>query len=501
MDLGLILDMAASGYDDRVAVVADGEHLTYADIQRMASAIGAWIRERRLESVVYIATSHVAYPVALFGATLGGVPFVPLNYRLSDAQLGELLAHHPRALVVHGGAGDPSAAVVDGVTVTRQELLSEARTRPAGEPVPADPDAVAVVLYTSGTSSAPKAALLRHRHLSAYLFGSVEFGGAGADEATLVSVPPYHVAGLANLLSNLYAGRRVVYLPTFRPEDWVALARTEHVTQAMVVPTMLARIVDYLDAHPDVPAPPLRTLSYGGARTPAAVIEGALRLFPDTGFVNAYGLTETSSTIALLGPEDHRQAFDSAAGAARGRLASVGRLLPGIEVEVRDDSGAVLAAGTTGLVFLRGEQISGEYRDGSLLDGAGWFATRDRGWVDPDGYLFVEGRADDTIIRGGENIAPEEIEDVILAHPDISEAAVVGLPDEVWGQRLVAVVVGRGDRAVDVEVLRRFCVERLRSSKTPETFEIWTELPRTDTGKLIRRHLVAALQGASGTPH
>ena len=221
----------------------------------------------------------------------------------------------------------------------------------------------------------------------------------------------------------------------------------------MVVPTMLARIVDHLRDAEDAGVPSLRSLSYGGARMPAPVLHRALELFPTTGFVNAYGLTETSSTIALLGPEDHRDALASDDPVVRRRLESVGRLLPGIELEVREEDGTPVPPGQSGLLFLRGEQISGEYAGIRLLDDDGWFPTRDKGWIDEEGYLFIEGRADDTIIRGGENIAPAEIEDVLLSHDGVVDAVVVGLPDEQWGQRLVAVVVpGEGASATAGEL-------------------------------------------------
>jgi acyl-CoA synthetase (AMP-forming)/AMP-acid ligase II len=226
---------------------------------------------------------------------------------------------------------------------------------------------------------------------------------------------------------------------------------------------------------------------------PLPVLERALALFPNTGFVNAYGLTETSSTIALLGPEDHRLALSSDDPAVRSKLSSVGRPLPGIEIEVRDDAGRVLPPGASGHLFLRGEQISGEYAGSSQLDDDGWFPTRDCGWVDDDGYVFIDGRADETIIRGGENIAPAEIEDVLLSHPLVSDAAVVGVPDEEWGQRLVAVVVLSEDAAVTEEELKEMVRIRLRSSRTPEIIEFRAELPRTDTGKLLRRKVLEEL--------
>jgi acyl-CoA synthetase (AMP-forming)/AMP-acid ligase II len=352
-----------------------------------------------------------------------------------------------------------------------------------------DQDSAAVVLYTSGTTAEPKAALLRHRHLLAYVLNTQEFASAGEGDASLVAVPPYHVAGLMNLLTNLYSGRRLVYLPAFDAGEWLETVRREQVTHALVVPTMLARIVAEVPAG-DAGTPTLRSLAYGGARTPRPVVERALGIFPGTGFVNAYGLTETASSVAVLGPDDHREALAASDPAVRDRLGSVGRPLPGVEIEIRDDDGRPAAVGETGLVFVRGDQISGEYGGRSALDADGWFPTRDRGRLDADGYLFIEGRADDTIIRGGENIAPAEIEDVLVAHPGIVEAAVIGVPDPEWGQRIVAVVVGAGDPAE----VRQWVKDRLRSSKTPDTIVFRAELPKTETGKLLRRTLLAELE-------
>jgi acyl-CoA synthetase (AMP-forming)/AMP-acid ligase II len=175
-------------------------------------------------------------------------------------------------------------------------------------------------------------------------------------------------------------------------------------------------------------------------------------------------------------------------------LGSVGRVIPGVEVEVRDEDGSPLVRLNPGLIFLRGDQVSGEYAGVSVLDAEGWFPTGDRGWVDEEGYLFIEGRADDTIIRGGENIAPAEIEDVLMEHPAVADAAVVGLPDDEWGQRIAAVVTieGEGD-GLAPEDLIEWVRGRLRSSKTPDLVAFWPELPRTPTGKLLRRQILADL--------
>jgi acyl-CoA synthetase (AMP-forming)/AMP-acid ligase II len=218
---------------------------------------------------------------------------------------------------------------------------------------------------------------------------------------------------------------------------------------------------------------------------PSKTIEAALRLLPHVDFVNAYGLTETSSTIAVLDPEDHRR-YAAGDAAGRRRLNSVGRPLPGVRIEIRGPGGKAVGPGVSGEVFVRGEQVSGEYLDGARLDD-GWFATRDAGYLDADGYLFLDGRLDDIIVRGGENLSPGEIEDVLLEHPAVREAAVVGLPDPEWGERVVAVVVPAAGAAQDAAVLQRWVRERLRGSRTPSRVEFVPSLPYTETGKLLRR--------------
>jgi len=174
--------------------------------------------------------------------------------------------------------------------------------------------------------------------------------------------------------------------------------------------------------------------------------------------------------------------------AVRARLSSVGQPLPGVELEVRGPGGEVLGPGQTGRICVRGGQVSAEYAGlGRALDDRGFFDTRDEGYLDADGYLFVCGRADDTIIRGAENIAPAEIEDVLLRHPAVLDAVVFGVPDQEWGQRIEAAVVPRPETDLDLSDLREFTLRTLRSSKTPDHFWILGELPRTETGKLLRR--------------
>jgi acyl-CoA synthetase (AMP-forming)/AMP-acid ligase II len=434
---------------------------------------------------VLLDTNGLAAPVALFAAAYAGVPYVPLNYRLTRGELEELLARVTPAWLVSQPVHLARLTLPAGIACAdAQQLLQPAAAIPA----------VAIQLFTSGTTATPKAAVLRHDNVMSYILGTVEFGTAGEEEAALVSVPPYHIAGISAVLSSTYGARRIVMLPNFEPGEWLRLLAQERITHAFLVPTMLVRIMEHLEQHPAGPFPALRAIAYGGGKMPLAVIERALAAFPGVDFTNAYGLTETSATVCLLSPEDHRAAAASTDPAVRRRIGSVGRPLPTVELQVRDAGGAVLGAQQSGFVFVRGPQVAGEYRGvGSLLDAAGWFPTQDRGWVDAEGYVFLEGRADDVIVRGGENISPGEVEEALLAHPAVADAVVVAIPSEQWGEAVGAAVVLRAGAPVAVEALQQWVRERLRSSRVPERISFVTELPYNEMGKVLRRVVRASL--------
>jgi fatty-acyl-CoA synthase len=501
MHLSMLLEMAAEGSRDRVAFGPTNNGMTYSDLLGLARRAGVWATGRRVERVGLVDVNSNAVPILLFGSAFARMPFVPINYRLADDQLRAILARTAPAVVIVDDPIPARVGMVDGVElVTRTAFLDQLQQVDAGDmDEMGDPDDIALLLFTSGTTGEPKAAVLRHKHLASYVIGTVEFMGANEDEAALVSVPPYHVAGTSAVLTSVYAGRRVVYLSAFTPEAWVTAARDEQVTQAMVVPTMLGRILDVLDREGER-LPNLRHLSYGGGRMPVPVIERALSLLPHVEFVNAYGLTETSSTIAVLGAEDHRLAVASDDPVMRARLGSVGRPLPTLEVEIRDETGMAMPPGELGEVWVRGEQVAGEYLGRPDQTEGGWFPTRDSGFLDNDGYLYLAGRLDDVIVRGAENLSPGEIEDVLVAHPAVSDAAVVGIPHTEWGEMVVAAVVpAEGSGTTEAE-LQMWVRSHLRSSKTPEHIDFREALPYTDTGKLLRRVLKAELDSLYRAP-
>tara|TARA_B110000503_G_scaffold55997_1_gene89824 strand:+ start:1088 stop:2611 length:1524 start_codon:yes stop_codon:yes gene_type:complete len=498
LNIMMLLEMATQAFGDRVAFRCDGESLSYDELFAAAGQAAVAIRESGCQHVSMLDESSLATPVALFASAWAGVPYVPINYRLTDDEISALVGRIDPVYLI-GGKDSIAKVSCKGVVIESSRFLANARSSSAPtEPWSMVPEDIAILLFTSGTTGEPKAAVLRQSHLVSYILGSSDFMSALETDVALVCVPPYHIAGIASLISAVYSGRRVVQLPGFTAESWLDNCAKEQVTSAFVVPTMLTRIVDNLEGTDKAELPSLNAISYGGGKMPLAVIERALALFPQTNFTNAYGLTETSSTVTLLTPDAHREALASADEKVRRRLTSVGVSLPGIEIEIRDEDGTALGPDQSGEVYIRGEQVSGEYvGKGSVLDKDGWFPTRDAGSLDTGGYLFLEGRADDVIVRGGENMSPGEIEDVLLQHEAVSDVAVIGIPDEQWGEAVAAVVVLKTGQRVKTSELQIWVKDRMRSSRVPQAMEFWPELPYSETGKLLRRVVKAELAEAN----
>jgi acyl-CoA synthetase (AMP-forming)/AMP-acid ligase II len=496
LSISLLLEMAVSGDPERIALVDGASRLTVAELSDLADGGAGVIAASGAKHIAYVGAGGLMQPLLIFAAARASVPYTPINYRLSAGGVQELIGRLPDSLVVVDDRYRDMLGAAEQRVLTSEQFLVEARTaNPASEF--ADPDDVAIVLFTSGTTSKPKAVELSHGNLTSYITGTVEFASAAPDDAALICVPPYHIAGVNAAMSNLYAGRKMVYLTNFDAHEWVRLVADERVTTATVVPTMLDRIITALEQQP-VELASLRNLAYGGSKVALPLVRRALDLLPEVGFVNAYGLTETSSTIAVLTPDDHRSAHGNIDEPVAKRLGSVGQPVPGIEVQIRADDGAVLGPGESGELFVRGEQVSGKYTGiGSVLDAQGWFPTKDIATLDEAGYLFITGRSDDTIIRGGENIAPAELEDVLVEHPHVREVAVVGVEDAQWGQAIVAVVVPAAGTDPDPEELREHVRKFLRGSRTPDRVVFRDELPTNATGKLLRREIVESLRDSN----
>lgn len=473
MNIAYLLEIAGDIDPGRVIVTDESESLTLTQLRDRARRTAAVLAGYPDRPVAYLGVNSVRVVVTMFACAYLGRAFAPLNFRADTALLRHFFQTlHPGVVISDPEyrhavrKTDPSVAIADPDAVD---------SSPPSITAPLESgDGTAVVIFTSGTSGRPKAVRLLHDNLSAYVMATVTPLSEACSGATLSCAPNYHIASVANLVTSVFAGRRIVFLPTFSAQAWLDRGIEERVTHAFVVPTMLYRIVAELEAGARI-APELETLAYGGSQMPRPTIERALRVFPKSvGFVNAYGLTETSSTISLLTPEDHRDAIAGQRVEVRERLGSVGRPIPGVEIALSEDFE----------ILVRGGQVTAGAAS-RQIDAQGWLQTGDRGRMDSEGYLYVLGRADDMIIRGGENISPVEIEDVLRAYPGVSDAVAIGVADAEWGQRIEAVLEAAAP--VDEASVKLFARSRLPGFKCPDAIRTVPCLPRNDMGKVLRR--------------
>lgn len=517
MNLAELIDIPGSIDGGRRALTNLGRSLSYQEVTDATCSAADKLRSYGLGAscaVAVIDANTPAQVMTLIALARLGACCVPVNSRGRPHELAAMLdASGVDAVIVGTGFGELAEAAVAKAAERRPVLLTDewgSSYRVSGGEAPAwepsasggdEPGERAVLqIFTSGTVSVPKPFSFTNDALTSYIAATVDLLSAGEEDATLLAVPMHHIAGIMGLLGGWFAGRRVVLLPRFDAEAWLDTVERERISHAFVVPTMMRRILDGLAARPrDLSS--LKILSYGAAPMPMAVLERAIEAMPaNVGLSNAFGQTETTSVITLLGPDDHR--LDGLAGKEleihRQRLRSAGRPLPGAEIRIVDDRGSILPIGAVGEIVVRASWLTGQGgRSGGPPLETGWQATGDLGWVDEEGYLFLAGRKDDLIIRGGENISPAQVEAALESYDDVEEACVVGLPDTEWGERLAAAVIVR--TPVSVEDLQRYCQERIGSLKVPEQVVFVEDLPRNAMGKVVRREL--KMQLAEGRPN
>jgi acyl-CoA synthetase (AMP-forming)/AMP-acid ligase II len=498
----------ASIVPDQEVVVFGERRLTYAQLSELISRLAAVFKSSGLKPGDVIAaldTNSHLYVAAYYAAAKAGLTFLPLNYRAKEPELEYMVNTAGARLMLVGDRyldlverirpklkTNHFLALSEGARGWRRvhDLASDAAPEEAEAAV--DEEDVSVLMYTSGTTSLPKGVMLRFRDFTAYVTANVEMADGTDRGVALVCVPFYHIAGTMAMMTNVWTGRKLVIMPQFDPRTWLNLVERERVTNALVVPTMMKQLLDE-PAFTRTDLSSLTNLTYGGAPMPLPVIRRAIEAFPEhVGFVNAYGQTETTSSLTVLGPDDHRLT-----GTAKEievklmRLNSIGRPLPDVEIRVRDDDGKTLPRGNVGEIVIRTARIMKGYagRTDDAALGDGWRATGDLGWIDEDGYVFFAGRKDDMIIRGGENIAPAEVETVLMSHPLVDEAAVVPVASVEWGQTVKAFVVRRkGAELTENEVIEH-CRSRLASFKRPESVEFIDALPKNPLGKILRKDL------------
>ena len=512
-----ILTIAAAIVPERAALVHDGGTLTYAGLADRANRLANALAAHGVGPGDRVAVMDVNTPVhfeAYFAAARLDAVYVPLNFRGHGEEVGYPLRHASPKAVIAGERYAPLIAALGAATASASVLAVDGGASPDGwrsyDALLAEggademrfpegsPDDTAVLLFTAGTTGQPKAVMLSHDSFTSFMLANMEPPDPDLEERTLLTLPLYHIAGLQAALAGVFGGRTVVLQRQFEPREWMALVEQHRVERALIVPTMLKQLLD----HPEFPArdlSSLRVLTYGGAPMPPPVIERAVAAMPGVQFINAFGQTETGSTIAMVPPEDHvLDGPPDVVEKRRRHLRSIGRPLPDVEVRIVGEDGHELAAGEQGEIAARGPRLMrgywGQPEATAQAVHGGWLFTGDLGYMDEDGYIYLTGRARDFIKRGGEMVAPEEVEQLLHACPGVEECAVIGVPDETWGERVMAVVVPTPGAEPSEDSLLDAC-HALARFKRPEQVAFVQELPRNALGKVLKNDLRARFGG------
>ena len=485
----------------KVALRQGAETRTYADLELHArqianGLIAAGVRPG--DRVAYLGKNTLSYLEYLLGAARARAVLVPINWRLAEAEIAYVLGNaRPRSLLVEE-AFEPLAArlAAEVPRVVAGEAFAAWRQRQSDRDTPATLDwsEPLLQLYTSGTTGRPKGAVLTHRSLfglrTAPDLHPPWYRWSDTD-VSLIAMPVAHVSGTGWAIWTLQHGACGVIAREFDPHAIFEQIVEHRISKLMMVPTAMQIAV----RHPRARSTDfsfLRYIYYGGAPLPEALLAQCVGVF-GCGFVQMYGLTETSGTIVALAPEDH----DPAKGA---RMRSVGRAVRGVDLKIIDERGDEVAAGVTGEIVTRSAANMAGYFEmpdatAEALDADGWLRTGDAGLLDADGFLYLRDRVKDMIISGGENIYPAEVENAIFGHPAVAEVAVIGVPDDHWGEAVKAVIVAVPGAARDSASVIAWAAERIARYKLPKSIEWVDVLPRNHTGKVLRRELRAVFGG------
>ena len=463
MNLAHILAQSAAAHPQRPALVGDTGTVTHQEIDRQARVAAGALRARGIEPgdrVALMLPNGPAFVAAALGTWRLGAVIVPLNFLLAKPEVeSRLEASTPRVFV-------------EGEDELQAEPLDEIVDREDADP--------ATILFTSGTSGKPKGAILTHGSLGAAARNVQNALELGPEDVVLGAAPFSHVLGLsAGLVSTLMSGAALAIVRRFEPEPALALMTETGTTILLGVPTMciaLSQAARSADA-----LPPVRIAHVGGAAVPAEVARDFERTFGGEVY-EGYGLTELSglATTYVRGQER--------------KVGSVGTPLGGTELRVVSLEGEPHPAGEVGEIEFRGPSVIPGYWENpeataEAIDEDGWLATGDLGYLDDDGYLFLVDRKKDLILRGGYSVYPREVEEALYEHPDVLEAAVIGLPDETLGEEVAAVVVVRPGTSPSADELQAWAKERVAAYKYPRRVIFVDDLPKGPTGKILKREI------------
>ena len=481
------------------ALTFEGTSLTYAELEERSSRVAQGLRVLGVgprDRVAYLGKNLPAFFDLFFGATKLNAVTVPVNWRLAPQEIGYILDDaETRVLVVapdfvpvldNLGREIPTLVRVIGT----DEFDGWARGHDADDPhVPSGPDDVAVQLYTSGTTGLPKGVMITNRNLLTAMKGASQSAWAfDGDAVNLVCMPLFHIAGSGWAIAAFYNGAVNVLHREVDPAKILEDIGAHRVTNVLLVPAVLQMVLNAPGAD-DADFSSLRLVLYGASPITETLLVRAIRTM-GCGFCQAYGLTETTGHVSGLLPEDH-----DPGGPKAHLLRSVGLPSPWAEIRVVDpETGEDCPPGTPGEVWVRGDTVMKGYwkqpeKTAHTITPDGWCKTGDIAYFDPDGYLFLYDRRNDMIVSGGENVYPIEVENVVASHPAVADVAVIGVPDDRWGETVKAVVVTAPGAEVGAAELITFTRERLAHYKCPTSVDFVAELPRNPSGKVLKRQL------------
>ena len=500
-----IFEAAYERFASRPALLGEEGSRTYAELgeraHRFASALRA-LGVTRGDRVVIVAPNSLPYIEVSHGIFVGGFVRVAPSYKLHPEEIGQIIGDcEPSVLVVSpewaerlggvpGAAGLRVVVLGEGTerAIAYEELL-EGGSPERREAAPG-PEDLCALLYTSGTTGAPKGATLTHANWVAMMRNSmVELPTLGTDDVILHVAPLSHLAGYFEPTCSARGVGHLVH-EAFDPVAVLDAIETHRVTMIPLVPTMLNMMLPEVDAGPARDFSSLRTIAYGGSGIAPDRLARAVAAFGDV-FVQFFGLSETPMPLTALSRRDHE--YDPA-GAWPARLASAGRPNPFVELRLETEDGGAPAIGEVGEIVVRGDNVMAGYwgkpeQTAATIRADGWALTGDLGRFDADGYLYIVDRKRDMIVSGGYNVYPAEVENAISALVEVAEVAVVGVPDERWGEAVKAVVVVRpGEELSEADVVAA-CDARLATYKKPRSVDFIDELPKTGSGKIMRRRI------------
>ncbi len=450
------------------------------------------------DRVAYLDKNHPSCMETTFACLRVGTANAVVNFRLAPDEIRYIVNDAQARILFVGTEFLPVLAKIrdDLPTVERVIVVGGdadeyeawlAGVEPLGATAPPDPDACFLQLYTSGTTGFPKGAMLTNASLTAHSIDSADITEMGADSASMVAMPLFHVGGSAWAIVGLFHGAKIVVVRDIEPVSLLNTLVEQRITHAFLVPAVFGFLLQ-VPGVAERDYSHIVALIYGASPMPLPLLRRSMAAF-GVDFYQVYGMTEASGGVTMLGAEEHRDTEHEY------RLTSAGLPLPGVELAIADPAtGELLGPDDVGEVLVRTKQLMSGYwhkpdADAAALTEDGWLRSGDAGYLDADGYLYVSDRIKDMIISGGENIYPAEIERVLAEYPDVADVAVVGVPDDTWGEVGKAIVVPKADVEFDSDALLAFCRRHLASFKVPKSVLVVAELPRNATGKVLKRQL------------